>query len=272
MIDKNYFVQLIISKLEQKKEYLVDQWDNPKGTETRYLVIDNLLSDENCLKIYKSLNQSKIVWNKRKSFREKKNTTAKVDLFDDIIPAVTDAFQEKQVVEFISKITNIKDLEPDNSLYAAGISSMKKNDFLNPHIDNSHNADKQKYRRLNLLYYVSPNWDMSKGGNFELWDKKVQNPKVIVSKFNRLVVMETGPETYHSVNSVLVNEIRYCVSNYYFSKKSFNGKEYNHVTSFTGRPNQKLQRVYGKIDNFLRNIASQYLKFKRLDNKKILRK
>ena len=113
---------------------------------------------------------------------------------------------------------------------------MKKNDFLNPHIDNSHNVDKQKYRRLNLLYYVSPNWDISKGGNFELWDKKVQNPKVIISKFNRLVVMETGPETYHSVNPVLVDEIRYCVSNYYFSKKSFNGKEYNHVTSFTGRP------------------------------------
>ena len=76
MIDKNYFVQLIISKLEQKKEYLVNQWENPKGTKTRYLVIDNLLRDEDCLKIYKSLNQSKIVWNKRKSFREKKNTTA----------------------------------------------------------------------------------------------------------------------------------------------------------------------------------------------------
>lgn len=272
MFNKNYFSELILSKLESQKKYLLNQWNNPEQTQTKYFIVDNLLSEEDCLKIYESFDNKKVIWKIRKSFRESKNTTAKVDNFNNIIPAITDAFQEKRVVECISKITEIDKLEGDNSLYGSGISAMRKGDFLNPHIDNSHDSNRQRFRRLNLLYYVSPNWSEEKGGNFELWDKEIKNPKIIISKFNRLVVMETGPKTYHSVNPVLVDETRYCVSNYYFSNKSFNGKKYYHVTSFTGRPNQKILRIYGLIDNLIRYVASNYLDLKRLDNKKILRK
>ena len=272
MFNKNYFSELITSKLELQKTKLINQWNNPEETQTKYFIVDNLLSEEDCLKIYKCFDNQNVIWKIRKSFRESKKTTAKVDDFNKIIPSITDAFQEKKIVSCISKITGIEELEPDNSLYASGISAMKKGDFLNPHIDNSHDSNKERYRRLNLLYYVSPNWIEEKGGNFELWDKKIQNPKTIISKFNRLVVMETGPNTYHSVNPVLANETRYCVSNYYFSNKSFNGKKYFHVTSFTGRPHQKILRTYGLIDNFIRYIASNYLNLKIFDNKKILRK
>ena len=68
---------------------------------------------------------------------------------------------------------------------------MCNNDFLNPHIDNSHDASKKNFRRLNLLYYVSPEWVLNNGGNLELWDKKVEKFKTIIAKFNRLVVMKT---------------------------------------------------------------------------------
>jgi Rps23 Pro-64 3,4-dihydroxylase Tpa1-like proline 4-hydroxylase len=272
MFNKDYFSELILSKLELQKKNLLNQWSNPEKTQTKHFIVDNLLSEEDCLKIYKSFENKKIIWKVRKSFRESKNTTAQVDNFDSIIPAISDAFQEEKVVDCISKITEIDEIEGDSSLYGSGISSMKKGDFLNPHIDNSHDSKRQSFRRLNLLYYVSPNWSEEKGGNFELWDKKIKNPKTIISKFNRLIVMETGPNTYHSVNPVLVDETRYCVSSYYFSNKSFNGKKYYHVTSFTGRPNQKILRVYGLVDNFIRYVASNYLNLKRFDHKKILRK
>jgi len=272
MYNKNYFSELILSKLELQKKNLINQWNNPEKTRTKYFVIDNLLSAEDCLEIYKSFNNKKAIWKIRKSFRESKRTTAKIEYFNKIIPAISDAFQEKKVINSISKITKIDELEADNSLYASGISAMSKGDFLNPHIDNSHDSNKQRFRRLNLLYYVSPNWNEEKGGNFELWDEKILKPNVIISKFNRLVVMETGPQTYHSVNPVLVDSTRYCVSNYYFTKKSFNGKKYYHVTSFTGRPDQKILRFYALIDNLIRHVASNYLRLKRPDNKKILRK
>ena len=66
------------------------------------------------------------------------------------------------------------------NLYASGLSMMFKNDYLNPHIDNSHDARK-KYRRLNLLFYVSPDWNYDNGGNFELWDESVTMQKTIIS-------------------------------------------------------------------------------------------
>lgn len=45
---------------------------------------------------------------------------------------------------------------------------MAKDNFLNPHLGNSHDKDRECYRVLNLLYYVTPNWSHEQGGNLEL--------------------------------------------------------------------------------------------------------
>ena len=125
--------------------------------------------------------------------------------------------------------------------------------FLNPHIDNSHDMVRKKYRRLNLLYYVTPEIQESDGGNFELWDKKVKYPLKIESRFNRLVVMETTKYSWHSVDHVRSNIRRLCISNYYFSENSPENYEYYNVTSFLGRPDERFRRYYGRLDNLLRN-------------------
>jgi Rps23 Pro-64 3,4-dihydroxylase Tpa1-like proline 4-hydroxylase len=157
------------------------------------------------------------------------------------------------VIEIVERITKINHLESDNSLYAGGISRMDLGHFLNPHIDNSHDAHRKKYRRLNLLYYVTPEIQESDGGNVELWDYKVKSPLKIPSKFNRLVVMETNKYSWHSVDYVQSNINRCCVSNYYYSKESPEKYDYSHVTSFNGRPNEKFKKIFFVVDNFLRN-------------------
>ena len=147
---------------------------------------------------------------------------------------------------------------------------MFKGDFLNPHIDNSHDSERNRYRRLNLLYYVSPNWNLENGGNFELWDKEKTNQKTLIAKTNRLVVMETNKTSWHSVSKVLTDKPRCCVSNYYYSKKSPDSTDYFHVTSFSGRPDEKITRLISVADNALRNFFSKALKVgrgKKLANK-----
>ena len=99
---------------------------------------------------------------------------------------------------------------------------MDKSHFLNPHIDNSHDSNKLRYRRLNILFYISPGIKESDGGNFELWDQRVKKPLKIPSLFNRLVIMETTKTSY-SVDEVISNVSRCCLSNYYFSKSSPTG-------------------------------------------------
>jgi len=140
------------------------------------------------------------------------------------------------------------------------LSMMFPGDFLNPHIDNSHDGDRARYRRINLLYYVNENWSEELGGNFELWDTGVTRQKTIVSGFNRLVAMETNKTSWHSVSKVAADRPRCCVSNYYFSKISPDGSNYFHVTSFTGRPQERMRRFVAPIDNGLRTLILKTFK------------
>jgi hypothetical protein len=129
---------------------------------------------------------------------------------------------------------------------------MLKDQFLNPHIDNSHDASRRYYRTLNLLYYVTPGWRAEYGGNLELWDRQVQASVTIPALFNRLVVMETTPWSWHSVSPVLADAMRCCVSNYFFSSESPTGSPYFHVTSFSARPEQPVRRIASWVDARLR--------------------
>jgi Rps23 Pro-64 3,4-dihydroxylase Tpa1-like proline 4-hydroxylase len=171
--------------------------------------------------------------------------------------------QDPAVVAKVSELVGFEQIVPDPSLYVGGLSMMFEGDFLNPHIDNSHGADRRLYRRLNLLYYVSPGWSDQNGGAFELWDTRVEQAKTVVPNFNRMVVMETNRTSWHSVNAVQGRVVRCCVSNYYFSARSPEQTDYFHVTSFTGRPNETGRRIWGRADNWCRNFVSRTLKIGR---------
>lgn len=251
----NRYIEAILSTLDEKKEDIIDQWKHPKNTHTKHFIVDNLIDKEMCLEIYKEANINEEAFIKQKSIKSKKSNSNNLNLFSESLSDLIFSFQNQKVLNKISDLLGLKNLEPDPQLYAAGISAMKKGDFLNPHLDNSHDVKREKYRRLNLLFYITPDWSLGNGGNFELWDKKISKPKVIISKFNRLVVMNTDTSSYHSVNKVLIDSTRFCVSNYYYSIDSPDGNNYKHITSFYGRPKQKILNIISPIDNYIRNLS-----------------
>jgi Rps23 Pro-64 3,4-dihydroxylase Tpa1-like proline 4-hydroxylase len=259
----NEFVRLILEKIEAERSEIVRQWDNPTGTTTRHFIVDDFLPKDVAESIYNAFPRDGNGFLNRESFREKKRTSAHLDQYDPVLANITYAFQDSRTVSAVSDLIGFSSIEPDPSLYAGGLSMMFRGDFLNPHIDNSHNAKRDRYRRLNLLYYVTPGWKLENGGNFELWDEGRKVQKTIVSKFNRLVVMETNKTSWHSVSPVTTDSARCCVSNYFFSKVSPDESEYFHVTSFTGRPEESIKRAVGVIDNALRNTVSKTLKIGR---------
>ena len=175
----------------------------------------------------------------RSSIRERKRVGIDVAKYDAKVGDALMAFQDPQVVEVVTRITGHRELEADPTLYASGVSVMAKGDFLNPHIDNSHDGDRKRYRVLNLLYYVSPDWNLQNGAISSCGICSVRTPRVVESRFNRLVVMETHQTSWHSVNPVRIAAERRCVSNYYFSKYPAQGRPYFNVTTFTGRPRNR---------------------------------
>lgn len=263
MTDTEKLSKIITDKINNLSEQLRIQWNNPLDTKTRYFVIDDLLPEAIASDIFNTFPKNEDIWFQRHSFREKKKTFAKLEKIDPLIAHITDAFHKSNVLDSVMNVTKIDQLEADPELYAGGISMMGKDDFLNPHIDNSHDTDRKRYRRLNLLFYITPDWKNENGGNLELWDDRVTEPKTITSKFNRLVVMETNKNSWHSVSKVVVNKNRCCVSNYYFSSASPEHKDYYHITAFLGRPNEKFKRAYGRVDNLLRQFIAANFKISR---------
>lgn len=262
-MEVNEISALILSRLNELESDIKYQWSNPQGTHTRHFVVDQLLTDEMAHQIYDAFPKNADGFYDRQSFREKKKTLTDLTSYPEILGNITYAMQHQDVVRKIAEIVDLHNIVPDPTLYAGGLSMMFQGDFLNPHIDNSHDGTRDLYRRLNLLYYVAPGWELENGGNFELWDVNVKNQKTIVSKFNRLIVMETNKDSWHSVSGVTVERPRCCVSNYYFSKESPDSDEYFHVTSFSGRPDEPARRFLGVLDNGLRNLISRTLKLGR---------
>ena len=104
-----------------------------------------------------------------------------------------------------------------------------------------------------MLYYVTPNWEDENGGHLELWPTGLKGKQItLYSRFNRLAVMATHHNSWHSVSPVVVNNERKCVSNYYFSKEALLPKDTFHVTSFRARPGQKVKDFILTVDSALR--------------------
>lgn len=256
---KSIISDIIYNQIVANKTYLTTQFNTSKKT-IGYFYLDNLLPEELVLECHKNFPKPDEM-RCLKSLREYKYVSAQMDKHHELLEQVLYAFQDERIVNIIGQICGINDLYADESLYAGGLSLMVKNNFLHPHLDNSHDSERSRWRVLNLLYYVAPDWDLDNGGNLELWPEGPKHsPTVIESKFNRLVVMATHDKSWHSVNEVLKDVSRCCISNYYFSKSPLRETDRFHVTKFRGRPEDTFTNVILDIDANLRMLVRKVFK------------
>lgn len=250
--------ELIAARLASAESDLRSQWLS--SSPVRHFFIDDLLPAELVIRAYRELPPKSSLMRK-KSLRECKWVGVEIDRYKPSVGELLLAFQRPEVIDVVARITGLRFMEADPSLYASGIAIMERGDFLNPHIDNSHDGDQRNYRVLNLLYYVSPDWSIERGGNLELWTPSLDRPTVIESRYNRLVVMATDDTSWHSVQRVASDEPRVCFSNYYFSTVAPRRHEYRNVTSFRGRPEEFVKRAVLRADAAILNAVGTALPF-----------
>ena len=238
----------------------------------RHLAIDDLLPADVARRIGEGFpHTSEMVRNRK--LREDKYVSAQLNRHDPLVEEAVYGFQSRPVLDAVERATGISGLQPDDHLYAGGISSMTRGQFLAPHLDNSHDKDRQRWRVLNLLYYVTPDWTPGRGGSLELWPDGPRGRRMsIESRFNRLVIMETHEGSWHSVSSIEADGARNCVSNYYFRARPIHDGERYHVTSFRSWPGEHLRDLALRADTLGRALVRGVVGTRIIENPHVYRR
>jgi len=101
-------------------------------------------------------------------------------------------------VKFLSKLTGVKNIYPDQELNGGGLHEISRGGYLNIHTDFNIHPKYQWQRKLNLILYLNKNWESEWGGNIEFWDERVENKvSEFEPVFNRMIIFETSEISFH---------------------------------------------------------------------------
>ena len=129
-------------------------------------------------------------------------------------------FNSRPFLLFLENLTGIKDLIADVDFEGGGIHKIKNGGRLELHSDYNKHPNKDIWRRINLLLYLTPNWDYN--GHLDLYEKEpLVKVKSILPTFNRAVIFNTTDDSIHGhpIPLVCPEEIsRYSFALYYFTK------------------------------------------------------
>ena len=65
---------------------------------------------------------------------------------------------EPEFLDYLSRITGIRDYEFDPAYFGAGIRESRNGAMLPPHLDFNYHPETLSHRRLNFLLYLNPEW------------------------------------------------------------------------------------------------------------------
>ena len=129
-------------------------------------------------------------------------------------------FNSRPFLLFLENLTGIKDLIADVDFEGGGIHKIKNGGRLELHSDYNKHPNEDIWRRINLLLYLTPNWNYN--GHLDLYEKDpLVKVKSILPTFNRAVIFNTTDDSIHGHPTPLVcpEEIsRYSFALYYFTK------------------------------------------------------
>lgn len=119
-----------------------------------------------------------------------------------------DYIRSQIFLDAITHLTGIPDLLPDPNLYGGGTHENIDGAELDPHVDFNYDPDTHYHRRLNVLFYLNPEWEESWGGAIEFHsnpaDWRDGSNQVISYNcvFNRCVIFATSEESWHGFRKI----------------------------------------------------------------------
>ena len=109
-------------------------------------------------------------------------------------------FDSTVFLNFLKKLTGIKDLQIDETGRHAGIRGMLNESYQHVHSDAVIHPQTGLRKRLSVILYLNKFWDENMGGCLEIWDDNMTKcVHKILPKYNRLVIFECTEKSYHGV-------------------------------------------------------------------------
>lgn len=110
------------------------------------------------------------------------------------------ALANPEIVNKMRTITGLNTLTYDPYLHGAGIHAHPRNGRLMMHLDYEKHPYTDSQRRLNIILYLSKDWNPEWNGATELWNKDASK-KIVQSDvvFNRAIIFQTNEESWHGV-------------------------------------------------------------------------
>jgi Rps23 Pro-64 3,4-dihydroxylase Tpa1-like proline 4-hydroxylase len=132
----------------------------------------------------------------------------------------------------LANLTGIDNLISDPYLTGGGESSVYRGGILDIHCDGNWHDAMAVHRRLNVILYLTKNWQEEWGGQLELWDRKIQGCVTKIAPiFNRFIVVLTNDFTFHGHPQPLncpADESRKTLILYYYTSRPRDADEIAH--------------------------------------------
>lgn len=109
----------------------------------------------------------------------------------------------KEFIQQLQEVTGIPKLYSDIGLHGGGLHIHGRGGKLNIHLDYSIHPKLKLQRKLNLIIYLTEDWDSEWGGSLEFWtnNEKTKRPNekfaTIDNIFNRAILFDTTQNSWH---------------------------------------------------------------------------
>jgi Rps23 Pro-64 3,4-dihydroxylase Tpa1-like proline 4-hydroxylase len=267
-----------INKNEDVLQYFGDWINHTEEIKTQFLsglpfeniVIDNFLEQSYAEKLYQLFPSDFENWYHYENPIEVKYAFDHIDELPLELKKYFYYLSSDQISKKITEITNIPDLEYDEYLHGAGLHSHPRYGRLNIHLDYEKHPYSGKERRINIIYFLSKEWQESWNGNNELWDQEAMKcVKKTQVKFNRAIIFKTNDISWHGLPEKIMcpeNIFRKSLAYYYVSPLNTAKEEqqYRRKAKFVKRPEDPKNTNMGELYEIRRHRRITINDMKRL--------
>ena len=137
-------------------------------------------------------------WTARHHLHSRKWTLSDIDRLPWPVVHAFAALHRSDWIDWLERLTGIRPLHADPDLYGGGMHVSTPGSFLDVHADFTQHPVMKERRALNILLYLSPDWEPAWGGHLELWGHDMRRcVRSIAPRFNRAVIFATSATSFH---------------------------------------------------------------------------